>query len=83
MQVDDLNRVAQAGLIALVLSGLTLVSTAATLAADLPPYFADQEAVLTTGLTPVSEDPKTGHGDRWLTLSQHFRLKPPPAPRPW
>ena len=46
MQVDDLNRIAQAGLVALVLSGSTLVSTAATLAADLPPYFADQETVL-------------------------------------
>jgi hypothetical protein len=46
MQVPDLNKVAQAGLVALVLSGSTLVSTAAALAADLPPYFADQEAVL-------------------------------------
>jgi hypothetical protein len=46
MQVSDLNNVAQAGLVALVLSGSPLVSTAAAVAADLPPYFADQETVL-------------------------------------
>jgi len=33
-------------LVALVLGGSTLVSTAAAVAADLPPYLADQEAVL-------------------------------------
>ena len=31
---------------ALLLGGSTLVSTAAAVAADLPPYFEDQEAVL-------------------------------------
>jgi hypothetical protein len=46
MQVSDLNKVAQASVVALVLGGSTLVSTAAALAADLPPYFADQGAVL-------------------------------------
>jgi hypothetical protein len=46
MQMFDLNKVAQASVIALVLGGSTLVSTAAAVAADLPPYFADQEAVL-------------------------------------
>ncbi|MBM1175281.1 hypothetical protein JQC81_30805 [Microvirga arabica] len=42
----DLNKVAQASVVALVLGGSTLASTAAAVAADLPPYFADQEAVL-------------------------------------
>jgi len=42
--VLDLNRVAGAGLAALVLGGLTLVSP--VVAADLPPYFEEQEAVL-------------------------------------
>ncbi|EIM30520.1 hypothetical protein [Microvirga lotononidis] len=42
----DPNKFAQAGLVALVLGGSTLVSTAAAVAADLPPYFEDQEAVL-------------------------------------
>lgn len=46
MPVLGLNKVAHAGLVALVLSGSTLVSTAAAVAADLPPYFEDQEAVL-------------------------------------
>ena len=46
MQMLDLNKVAQASVVALVLGGSTLVSTAAAVAADLPPYFADQEAVL-------------------------------------
>ena len=46
MPVFDLNKVAQAGLVALVLGGSTLVSTAAAVAADLPPYFEDQGAVL-------------------------------------
>jgi hypothetical protein len=46
MQAFDLNKVAQVGLVALVLGGSTLLSTAAALAADLPPYFEDQEAVL-------------------------------------
>ncbi|WP_114948519.1 hypothetical protein [Microvirga calopogonii] len=45
MPVLELNKVAGAGLAALVLGGSTLVSTGAT-AADLPPYYADQEAVL-------------------------------------
>jgi hypothetical protein len=42
----DPNKVAQAGLIALTFAGSTLVSTTTSIAADLPPYFADQEAVL-------------------------------------
>jgi hypothetical protein len=46
MQMFDLNKVAQASVVALVLGGSTLVSTAAAVAADLPPYLADQEAVL-------------------------------------
>ncbi|MBQ0819287.1 hypothetical protein KBI52_03445 [Microvirga sp. HBU67558] len=46
MRVFDLNKVAHAGFAALVLGGSTLVSTAAALAADLPPYFEDQGAVL-------------------------------------
>jgi hypothetical protein len=46
MQVFDPNKVAQAGLVALVLGGSTLVSTAAAVAADLPSYLADQEAAL-------------------------------------
>jgi hypothetical protein len=46
MPVFDLNKVAQAGLVALVLGGSTLVSTAVAVAADLPPYFEDQGAVL-------------------------------------
>ncbi|WP_262298331.1 hypothetical protein [Microvirga sesbaniae] len=44
MPVLDLNKVAGAGLAALVLGGSTLVSPA--VAADLPPYFEGQEAVL-------------------------------------
>jgi hypothetical protein len=46
MQMFDLNKVAQASMIALVLGGSTLVSTAAAVAADLPSYVADEEAVL-------------------------------------
>jgi hypothetical protein len=46
MQMFELNKVAQASVVALVLGGSTLVSTAAAVAADLPPYFGDQEAVL-------------------------------------
>lgn len=46
MQTLDLNKVARAGLVTLVFGGSTLVSTAAAVAADLPPYFEDQEAVL-------------------------------------
>src|SRR5690349_19707797 len=46
MQAIDLNKVAQAGLIALVLGGSGWMSTAVAVAADLPPYFDDQEAVL-------------------------------------
>ena len=46
MQVFDLNKVLQAGLVALMLGGSTLVSTAAAVAADLPPYFSDQEVML-------------------------------------
>jgi hypothetical protein len=46
MQDFHLNKVAQAGLAALLLGGSTLLSTAAAVAADLPPYFEDQEAVL-------------------------------------
>jgi hypothetical protein len=46
MQMFDLNKVAQASAVAVVLGGSTLVSTAVAVAADLPPYFADQEAVL-------------------------------------
>jgi hypothetical protein len=46
MQAFDLNKVAQAGSVALALAGSTLVSIAVAVAADLPPYFADQEAVL-------------------------------------
>ena len=46
MQMFDLNKVAQASVVGLVLGGSTLVSTAAAVAADLPSYFADQEAVL-------------------------------------
>ena len=46
MQMFDLTKVAQASVVALVLGGSTLVSTAAAVAADLPPYLADQEAVL-------------------------------------
>jgi hypothetical protein len=46
MQVFDLNKVAYVGLAALVLSGSALVSSAAAIAADLPPYFEDQGAVL-------------------------------------
>ena len=46
MPAFDLNKVAQAGLVALVLGGSTLVSTAVAVAADLPPYFEDQGAVL-------------------------------------
>jgi hypothetical protein len=46
MQMFDLNKVAQASMIALVLGGSTLVSTAAAVAADLPSYLADQETVL-------------------------------------
>ena len=44
MPVLDLNKVAGAGLAALVLGGSTLVTP--VVAADLPPYFEDQEAVL-------------------------------------
>jgi hypothetical protein len=51
MQMFDLNKVAQASVVALVLGGSTLVSTAAAVAADPPSYFADQEAVLER--TPV------------------------------
>ncbi|WP_134495091.1 hypothetical protein [Microvirga pakistanensis] len=46
MQAIGLNNVAQASLVALVLGGSTLVSTAVAVAADLPPYFEDQGAVL-------------------------------------
>jgi hypothetical protein len=46
MQTVDLNKISQAGLAALLLGGSTLMSTAAAVAADLPPYFEDQEAVL-------------------------------------
>jgi hypothetical protein len=46
MQMLDLNKVAHASVVALVLGGSTLVSTVAAVAADLPPYFEDQEAVL-------------------------------------
>ncbi|WP_414476290.1 hypothetical protein [Microvirga sp. M2] len=46
MPVFGLKKVAQAGLVALVLGGSTLVSAAAAVAADLPPYFTNQEAVL-------------------------------------
>ena len=46
MPVFGLSKVAHAGFAAMVLSGSTLVSTAAAVAADLPPYFEDQEAVL-------------------------------------
>ena len=46
MQMIDLDKVAQASVVALVLGGLTLVSTAGAVAADLPSYLPDQEAVL-------------------------------------
>jgi hypothetical protein len=46
MPVLDLNKVAGAGFAALVLGGSTLVSPAVAVAADLPPYFEDQGAVL-------------------------------------
>jgi len=46
MPVLDLNKLAGAGFAALVLGGSTLVTPAAAVAADLPPYFEDQEAVL-------------------------------------
>jgi hypothetical protein len=46
MLVFGLNKVAHAGFAALVLGGATLVSTVAAVAADLPPYFEDQGAVL-------------------------------------
>ena len=46
MLMFNLNKVAQAGLVALIFAGSTLVSTTTPVAADLPPYFADQEAVL-------------------------------------
>jgi hypothetical protein len=46
MQMFDPNKVAQASVVALVLGGSTLVSPAAAVAADLSPYFADQETVL-------------------------------------
>jgi len=46
MQVFDLNKVAHMGLAALLLGGSTFVSTAAAVAADLPPYFEDQDVVL-------------------------------------
>ena len=46
MQAFHLNKVAQAGLAAILLGGSTLVSTAAAVAADLPSYVEDQEAVL-------------------------------------
>jgi hypothetical protein len=46
MRAVDLNKAAQAGLAALLLGGPILVSTAAAVAADLPPYFEDQQAVL-------------------------------------
>ncbi|QRM35442.1 hypothetical protein [Microvirga sp. VF16] len=46
MQAISLNNVAQASLVALVLGGSTLASTAVAVAADLSPYFEDQEAVL-------------------------------------
>jgi hypothetical protein len=46
MQMFDLNKVAPASMVALVLGGATLASTAAAVAADLPSYLADQEAVL-------------------------------------
>ena len=46
MQMFDPNKVAQASVVALMLGGSTLVSTAAAVAADLPSYFADQETAL-------------------------------------
>jgi hypothetical protein len=46
MPAFGFNKVARVGFAALVLGGLTLVSTAAAIAADLPPYFEDQGAVL-------------------------------------
>ena len=46
MPVLFLNKVARAGFAALVLGGSPLVNTAAAVAADLPPYFEDQGAVL-------------------------------------
>ena len=46
MQMFDLNKVAQASVVGLVLGGSTLVSTAGAVAADLPSYLPDQEAVL-------------------------------------
>ncbi len=46
MPVFGLNKVAGAGFAALALGGSTLVSTSAAVAADLPPYYEDQEAVL-------------------------------------
>ncbi|WP_246812386.1 hypothetical protein [Microvirga sp.] len=45
MQMFDLDKVVQASVVGLLLGGSTLVSTAAAVAADLPPYFVDQEAV--------------------------------------
>jgi hypothetical protein len=51
MQAVDLNKVFQAGLAALLLGGPTLASTAAAVAADLPPYFEDQQAA--PGRPPV------------------------------
>jgi hypothetical protein len=46
MPVLNLNKVVRAGFAAVVLGGSTLVSPAVAVAADLPPYYEDQEAVL-------------------------------------
>jgi len=46
MPVFGLNKIAQASFAALALGGSTLVSTVSSIAADLPPYYKDQEAVL-------------------------------------
>jgi hypothetical protein len=40
------NKIARAGVAAFLLGGSTLVSTVAAVAADLPSYFEDQDAVL-------------------------------------
>ena len=46
MQLFDFNKVLQTGVVALVLGGSTLMSPTTAVAADLPPYFSDQETVL-------------------------------------
>ncbi|EIM26200.1 hypothetical protein MicloDRAFT_00051580 [Microvirga lotononidis] len=46
MQAFEFHKVARLSLAALVLSGSSLVITAAAIAADLPPYYEDQQAVL-------------------------------------